>query len=815
MKKYLSLSLFVLFILSYCFQADAQLSGTKVIGAAPSDYTTFAAAVTALNSQGVSGNVIFSVKPGTYPERISINQISGAGPNKTITFQSQNNDSTSVVLQYPSSASALNNYVIQLNGADYITFKNMTIKRTDTLAYSIVVDIKSNARRNTFANNIIEGNIKKTTFTYRALVTSDNVGRDCFNTFNNNILRYGDYGIYFLGQGSNQPDSGNAIINNKFIDQAYRGLFFTSQKWLSVKGNTIISNSQNTNYNGIYLQYSNDTMRILKNKISLSTGYGIYLTNCNETVSSQGLIANNFIAIGGTSSAYGIYVSISKHQQIIYNNINIYSTHPTSGAALSLIGASTEYINVKNNALANTGGGYSYYVASAAISTVLSTSDYNDLYTTGAYIGSWKTTGNITNLANWRTASAFETHSVSADPIYTSLTDLHAHNGILNAAATNNLAPIVIKDDIDGNIRATVTPDIGADEFSEEDIGIDSILINDAGYCPSTSFNIAVQIRNYSIYPFSGAIPLRYQIAGNSAVNALTPMVSIAAGDSLIYTFSNTQSIAAGGSYHINAGTSYASDINTVNDTTGRELKIINPPTINVSSNQNICLGDSITLTASGGVSYLWSVPPPNTSASITVSPSVATNYSVTVVSPEGCINSAQVTVTPVSLPATVASFNYLPNGLQVNFTSTSTNATTYRWEFGDGDTSILQNPLHTYPAGGTYTARLITTNPCSADTTQQPLGVVGMAENTASTSLNLGPNPAKDRIFVHFNETATYEVLNCTGQIMQSAALSDQGIDISKLSPALYFIRLTDEKGRMLYREVFEGVSSGVRLHA
>jgi len=797
MKKYLSLSLFVLFILFHCFQADAQLSGTKVIGTGPTDdYATFTLAVAALNSQGVSGNVIFSVKPGTYPERISINQISGAGPNKTITFQSQNNDSTSVMLQYPSSASALNNYVIQLNGADYISFKNMTIKRTDTLAYSVVIDIKNNARRNTFANNIIEGNIKKTTFTYRALVASDNVGRDCFNTFNNNMFRNGDFGIYFLGQGSNQPDSGNVITNNKFIDQAYRGLYFTSQKWLSVKGNTIMSNTQNTSFYGIYAQYSNDTMRILKNQISLTRGYGIYLTNCNEAVSNQGLIANNFIAIGGTSTAYGIYVSITKHQQIIYNNINIYSTHPTNGSALSLIGASTEYINVKNNVLANTGGGYSYYVSSAAISTILSTSDYNDLYTTGAYIGSWKTIGNITNLGNWRTASAFESHSVSADPIYTSITDLHAHNGILNAAATNNLAPIVIKDDIDGNVRSTLTPDIGADEFSEEDIGIDSILINDSGYCPSTSFNIALQIRNYSIYSFYGAIPLRYQIAGSSAVNALTPMVSIAAGDSLIYTFSNIQSIAVGGSYHINAGTSYATDINTVNDTTGRELKIINPPTINVSGNHSICLGDTITLTASGGVSYLWNVPPPNTSESITVSPTVATNYSVTVVSPEGCIYSAQVTVTPVSLPATVASFNYLPNGLLVNFTSTSTNATTYIWDFGDGDTSILQNPLHTYPAGGTYTARLITANPCSSDTTEQLLGVVGMSENTAKNTLNLGPNPAKDKIFVIFKEATKYEILNYTGQIIQGAVLSDQGIDISKLSPALYFIRLTDEKG-------------------
>jgi parallel beta-helix repeat protein len=798
MKKYLSLLLFVLFIFLYSRQAEAQLSGTKVIGTSPSDYTTFAAAVSALNSQGVNGNVIFNVKPNTYTERISINQISGAGPNKTITFQSLSGDSTSVTLQYASSGSALNNYVIQLNGADYITFKNMTIKRTDTLAYSVVIDVKSGARRNTFANNIIKGNIKKSTYTYRALVTSDNVGKDCFNTFKNNIFRNGDFGIYFLGQGSNQPDSGNVITNNRFIDQAYRGLYFTSQLWLSVKGNTITSNAQNTSFYGIYAQYSNDTMRISKNKISLLTGYGIYLTNCDETVANEGLIANNFIAVGGISTAYGIYISQSKHQQVIFNSINISSTHATSGVALNLTGASTEFVTIKNNALANTGGGYSCFVASTVPSTVISSSDFNDLYTTGSYIGSWKTTSNITTLANWRTASTFETHSVSADPIYTSAIDLHAHNGALNAAATTNIAPIVIKDDIDDNSRHIATPDIGADEFSTEDIGIGSIMVNDAGYCPSTSFNIAVRIHNYSIYDFNGAIPLRYQIAGNAPVNALTTMMYIAAGDSLLYTFASLQSINTSGSYHINAGTYFSADINTMNDTTGRELLIHNLPAINFSGNQSICLGDSITLTASGGTTYLWSVSPPNTSASITVAPVVPTNYSITVVSLEGCIDSAEVTVTPVSFPATVASFNYIPAGLQLSFTSTSTDATTYSWDFGDGGSSPAQNPIHNYSVNGTYTIRLIASNPCSADTTQQQVGVVGMAENTSETSLHIGPNPAQDMIFVYYNKAAFYEILNCSGQIVQSATLSNRGIDISKLSPDLYFIRLIDEKGRM-----------------
>ncbi len=769
-----------------------------MIGASPSDYTTFTAAVSALNAQGVNGNLVFNVKPGVYTERISINQISGAGPNKTITFQSQNNDSTGVILQYASSASATNNYVVQLNGADYITFKNMTIKRTDTLTYSVVIDINSGARRNTFANNIIQGNTRQTTYTYRALVTSSNIGRDCFNTFNNNRFYNGDFGIYFLGQGSTLPDSGTVVSNNKFIDQAYRALYFTSQLWLSVKGNTITSASPNTNFYGIYAQYSNDTMRISKNKIALATGYGIYLANCNEAISNAGLIANNFVAVGGSSTANGIYILLSKHQQIIYNSVNITSTHTTSGVALNLSGSATEYITVKNNALANTGGGFAYFVAATLPTTGLSASDYNDLYSTGSYVGSWKSTGNITNIANWKFVSQLDAHSVSANPVYTSSTDLHAHNGALNMAATPVITPIFIKDDIDGNMRSSVTPDIGADEFSIEDVGVSSIVLNDAGYCPGTLFNIAVRIRNFSMYAFNGAIPLRYQIGASAPVSVVTPVVNIGVGDSMLYTFGYMQSLPVAGFYHVKAETFFVSDMNTMNDSTSRELLILNLPPASAGTDQDICLGDSITLTASGGVAYTWSVSPPNTSASITVTPMIPSTYSVSVVSAEGCIDSAEVTITPVSLPDPVASFTWVPAGLQISFTGTSTDATDFDWTFGDGGTSTLQNPVHDYPGSGTYTARLVAANLCASDTTQQQIGVVGILENAPYPALCFGPNPATDIIRLYNAGPGTYNIVSIRGQMLQSGTVAADNIDVSQLGAGVYFMRFTDDKGRI-----------------
>lgn len=42
-----------------------------------------------------------------------------------------------------------------------------------------------------------------------------------------------------------------------------------------------------------------------------------------------------------------------------------------------------------------------------------------------------------------------------------------------------------------------------------------------------------------------------------------------------------------------------------------------------------------------------------------------------------------------------------------VSFTNSSQNATSYNWDFGDGNTSSLQNPTHTYDSGGTYVVQL------------------------------------------------------------------------------------------------------------
>lgn len=66
----------------------------------------------------------------------------------------------------------------------------------------------------------------------------------------------------------------------------------------------------------------------------------------------------------------------------------------------------------------------------------------------------------------------------------------------------------------------------------------------------------------------------------------------------------------------------------------------------------------------------------------------------------------------PASSP--IASFQFeisSSNFLEVVFDNFSQNATSYTWDFGDGNSSTSENPTHTYAAGGTYTVALTASN--------------------------------------------------------------------------------------------------------
>ena len=149
------IALTAVLILFFSLQNFAQLKGTYTIDKTGGTFPTkncksFNEAVDSLESQGVSGAVIFNVVDDTYNEQVVITQISGASSDNTITFQSESLDSTAVILTYSSSDYSYN-WTLRLNGADYVTIRKMTLAATGA-TYGRIININGTARYDTIEN---------------------------------------------------------------------------------------------------------------------------------------------------------------------------------------------------------------------------------------------------------------------------------------------------------------------------------------------------------------------------------------------------------------------------------------------------------------------------------------------------------------------------------------------------------------------------------------------------------------------------------------------------------------------------------------
>jgi len=204
--------LYLLFVLLSA-NTNAQLNGVYTIGGTTPDYATFTDAVADLTSLGISGNVTFDVRSGTYAEKVSIPAIAGTSSIHTITFQSEVGDSSAVILVDTASTSSTNNYTLQLTDADYVTIKKMTIQRSGTGTYANVIAIGNNSVNNKFQNNHILGITATTSSTNNALIYAASGGTsiDSNNIFSNNFFENGSYGMYFNGQSAAVLEGRNSV----------------------------------------------------------------------------------------------------------------------------------------------------------------------------------------------------------------------------------------------------------------------------------------------------------------------------------------------------------------------------------------------------------------------------------------------------------------------------------------------------------------------------------------------------------------------------------------------------------------------------
>lgn len=165
-------------------------------------------------------------------------------------------------------------------------------------------------------------------------------------------------------------------------------------------------------------------------------------------------------------------------------------------------------------------------------------------------------------------------------------------------------------------------------------------------------------------------------------------------------------------------------------------VNISTAPTVNFNAdNTSICAGESIQFNSGGSTnvsSYAWTFeggnPTTSNQANPTVTYSSPGSYTVTLT----VSNSAgEITLTKEdfiqvgALPFALFEAQQLDNQTIIQFTNTSTNATSYQWTFGDGATSTMAAPNHDFGVEGTYNVTLIASNECGLATYSQEVTVV------------------------------------------------------------------------------------------
>jgi len=125
-----------------------------------------------------------------------------------------------------------------------------------------------------------------------------------------------------------------------------------------------------------------------------------------------------------------------------------------------------------------------------------------------------------------------------------------------------------------------------------------------------------------------------------------------------------------------------------------------------------------------------------------------------------------------IERPTATFSFTQTNCGQTITINNTSTLTSTFLWNFGDGSTSTLSNPIHNYSSPGNYTITLIAGNGSCSDTTTQTITVT-----TPTTSSFIATPDCNNGVTLTNNSTnaSTYSLNWGDGNIQSSFSTQHQ----------------------------------------
>ena len=397
--------------------------------------------------------------------------------------------------------------------------------------------------------------------------------------------------------------------------------------------------------------------------------------------------------------------------------------------------------------------------------------------------------------------------------------------GTYKFQATYNGNTCVQNFDIVSSATATITPS-GPTTFCQGD---SVILTANAGssYLWSTgatkrsitvkntgSFTVTVTFANGSSATSSATtVTVNTLPAATVTTNGTTTFCQ---GDSVILTSSagtsylwnngaTTRSITVktAGSYSVKV--TNANNCSATSAATAVTVNTLPSATISASGSTTFCQGDSVILTSSAGVSYLWNNG--KTTRSITVK--TAGSYSVKVTNGNNCSStSASISVT-IRTP-----LNNLIITLR-NDTLFAPYASPAKWYNTGNSTSIGNGLFYKCSQTANYYVTGLDTNGCIAtsNTLFVNCNLTGIRQNTFEEQIQIYPNPTKKLLNISGSgiENGRYSItlLNLTGQILLQEDITisnrqiEKTISIEDLANDIYFMSVETENAVIIRKVI------------
>ena len=542
-KNYKLITTFIVLLSMITVKLGAQLSGLYTINSTlatgGTNYQTFNAFATAINTGGISGPVTVNVvsATGPYIEQVSFTNITGTSSTNTVTINGNGNTITFA----PNSTLP---HVFMLAGADFFFINNLNMVGTG-VTNNLVLHLWNQSNDNVVSNCTITcpANVTGTQhgpISLSGSPTSMTTFGDCGNNnlFTGCTLNSGYYGYIVYGSLTTGVTFNNRLVNSNVFDAYLYSVWNNYCTDGLISGNLIerLNRTLFTTHYGIFVGTSSSRTIVEKNRIRrmffanpgvFSALFALY-NNSNNTLGNEVIFRNNVVSdIASNGTIYGYYCGFVSYDIFIHNTIVLDNQGSTGGTVYGILTYATNG-TYRNNLISinrtGTGQKMNIYV----------------LYNTGTSCNNnvlWNNSAQGVNyygydgaqfygtFSAWQTGTfGYDANGASADPLFANPATFDYTP--TNLAINNVGAPLGVTQDITNLGRNLPAPDAGAYEFFNQPCSgtpsSNSVLTPTFVVCPAA--NSIVNLANtYSVNGITFAW-------GSSTVSALGPWTPIPTG---------------------------------------------------------------------------------------------------------------------------------------------------------------------------------------------------------------------------------------------------------------------------------------------